>query len=304
MNNKIQSSEHIAETINRCHYNLKAETIVALIKEPNQIKTQINYTSCFNRSYRKDLYNTRYDKDKDVLDISISRNGFYDMLPEGLFHEDTVNNERNISISNLISSHKKQKKEEADARLFFNPFENHLFQFLVQIEKKEKSLLNNSHEFQNFFKDFWDMPLWIQDEEFFYLLRILPHNKQIKGNLNKTVQLLSHHLKKEITYNKTWIEFELPSLPKPHIIKLGHNFIMGNSSDQLPFFEFIIHDISDEELLKFSKGGYYYNFIKLFFDYLLPIELEYTIKPEPNYNQIKNNFGVLGHSTTLQISKN
>ncbi len=267
MNKLKLQPKHIAEAINKCPYNLKAEIIAALVSEMSETQLQANYTSSFNRPYKKDLHQVLYNNKKNEFNLLISRNGLYDMLPEGLFHQEKVTNDQNTSISTLISSYKKQKKEETDARLFFTPFENYLFQFLIQIEKKEKCLLNNSRKFQHFYKKFWDIPSWVKDEEFSFLLRILPYNNQIKGNLKKITQQLSRHLKKNISHEKSWIEIPLPTPHKNQSLILGKNFIIGNTTDKLPLVELIIYEVTDEELAKYSANGYYYKFIKLCLDY-------------------------------------
>ncbi len=306
MSNTKANPEQLAQTINKLQINLKAEVIGSLLSNIGIDKTSIqsNYTSSFNRSYRNDTYKAKYNSENDTLDLFISRNGLYDMLPEGLFHPEIIENNKKISVKNLLESHKKQKKEESEARLFFKPFENHIFQFFIKIEDKEKNLINNSHEFRSFFMQFWGLESWIKDEQFVFMLHILPYSKNIKGNINRITQLLSHHLQKEISFNRGWKEIHLSKHTKQQDLILGQNFIIGNTSDQLPCIEFNIYNISDQELHEYSKNGYYYKFISLYFEYLLPIELEYEINIKPNYKQAKNNFGILGHSTTLQILKN
>ncbi len=302
---KIKKKKLEQDTCN-LSINLKAEIVASLLTQKglSAKDMQVNYTSSFNRPYRKDLYFAQTDKDKNILNLFISRNGFYDMLPEGLSHPEIVESDKSISIKNLLSSYKKQKKEENSARLFFKPFENHMFQFLVQIEEKEKSLLNNSNEFKSFFRKFWDIEDWIQDEQFIFLMRILPYASRIKGNTNKIINLLSHHLNKKISIKKSWIEIKAPQEEFFINYTLGKDFIIGNSSDQLPFVQFIFHDIPDEDFNLYIQGGYFYNFTQVFFEYMLPIELEYEIKVNPNYTQHKEGFGILGHSSTLQFSKN
>ncbi len=306
MNKPDSTLNDLAESVCKLQHNLKAEVVASILYENglDPLKTFSNYTSSFNRTYRNDIYSAQYDKEKNILDLLISRNGLYDMLPEGLFHPEIIENDTNTSVKNFTSSYKKQKKEENQARLFFKPFENHLFNFQVDIENKEKSLLNNSHEFRQFFMQFWELESWITDEQFIFLLGVLPYTKQIKGNIKTICQILSHHLKKEITFKKTWIEINSTNDSLQDNLILGQNFVMGNTSDQLPFVEFLIHDISDNEIESYSKGGYFYRFIKLFFEYFLPIELEYNLKVKPNYKQTKSEFGILGHSSILQILKN
>ncbi len=306
MSNTDTHLEQVTQVINKLQLNLKAEVIGSLLSDAGIDKTSIqcNYTSSFNRPYRNDVHRANYNLENKTLDISISRNGLYDMLPEGLFHPETIENEKKISVKNLLKSHKKQKKEESEARLFFKPFENHIFQFLIKIEDKEKNLINNSHEFRSFFMQFWDLESWIRDEQFIFMLHTLPYCKNIKGNVKRIIQLLSHHLQKDITYNRGWKEINTPQKNQKQDVILGQNFIIGNGSDQLPLIDFNIYNISDQELPEYSINGYYYKFITLYFEYFLPIELEYEINVKPNYKQTKENFGILGHSTTLQILKN
>ncbi len=300
------NKELLTEKVNSLSVNLKAEVLTCLLTEagldPKNLQT--NFTSSFNRTFRNDLYKAEYNRDKQDVNLFISRNGFYDMLPEGLTHAEVVENSSSLSVKNLLSTYKKQKQEETEARLFFKPFENYLFNFLTQIENKEKSLLNNNNEFKNFFRKFWDIDERSRDEEFVFLLQILPYAANLKGNTKKIINLLSHHLNKRITSKKIWTEISLPIRQGDKHFILGQDFVMGNLSDQLPLIEFLIHDVTDTELESYSKNGYQYNFIQQFLEFFLPIELEYQIKINPNYEQIKSEFGILGHSTILQTTNN
>ncbi len=298
--------EHLARKANRLSVNLKAEVLSCLLNELglDSKSIQTNFTSSFNRTFRNDVYKAEYNEEKQEVNLFISRNGLYDMLPEGLSHAEVVENSPSISVKNLLSTYKKQKQEEKEARLFFKPFESYLFNFLTQIESKEKSLLNNNNEFKNFFRKFWDIDEKSDGKEFVFMLQILPYVASLKGNTKKAVDLLSNHLSKKITLKKMWIELALPKKSGNKQIILGQDFVMGNTSDQLPSIEFLIHDVTDTELESYSKGGYYYNFIQQFLEFFLPVELEYQIKVKPNYEQIKSEFGILGHSTLLQTTNN
>ena len=115
-------------------FDLKAEVLFgALLKSHvDDLNITINPKGLFYRKFSKDKMSINRDVlDTDVLNLDISRDGFYDVLPESISH-----NYRNTDLySNPVEEFKTRKKEEKDARNFFNPIENELFRFRYAIEK-------------------------------------------------------------------------------------------------------------------------------------------------------------------------
>ncbi|MCH5720992.1 hypothetical protein [Niabella hibiscisoli] len=60
------------------------------------------------------------------FEMALNRDGIYDLLPEGLFHQSKGNTRVN-SVQDAVEEHKQFKEEEKLARKFFTPLEQLLF---------------------------------------------------------------------------------------------------------------------------------------------------------------------------------
>ena len=128
--------EDIAQKLEDVNFDIKIEVLLAeLIKNFPELKNHFLITNKgqFTRNYRRDILQTStHNFDTTVLPyllIELSRDGFYDMLPEGVFHYPTASEVRQ-DVADMTREYKKKKKEEQEARVFFTPFENEfLFNF-------------------------------------------------------------------------------------------------------------------------------------------------------------------------------
>jgi len=302
----MQISENLINQINKTPINLKAEVVYAKLLELGLTDQDIliELKGAFRRPYSKDIAKSEIDKEVNKLKLQLSRNGIYDMLPEGIFHENTTVTTEKVSLSSFISSYKKQKKEEQQARLFFSPFENFIFKYLVDIELMEQKLVFNSNQFNTFFTTFWDLDNNLATNQILFLLNILPYATNIKGDLKNTIKILECYLEKEISFQISYHTLSYQYDIKTNYV-LGKNFIVGNTSDDLPYITFEIKNVSDSELINFLPNGNIRVFIERYFEYFIPIEFDYQIIIQPNFEQpLTGGFGVLGHSSQLQIIKN
>ena len=131
MSNTDTHLEQVTQVINKLQLNLKAEVIGSLLSDAGIDKTSIqcNYTSSFNRPYRNDVHRANYNLENKTLDISISRNGLYDMLPEGLFHPETIENEKKISVKTYLNLTKSKRKRSLKLVYFLNLLKITFFNF-------------------------------------------------------------------------------------------------------------------------------------------------------------------------------
>jgi len=88
-----EEAQDIYKELTDTYQNLKAEVFVTEILENSELDLadiDIFNQSTFSRSYRRDVIDFKidsYSRDTDKLQFHIARNGLYDTLPEGLFHD-------------------------------------------------------------------------------------------------------------------------------------------------------------------------------------------------------------------------
>ncbi|MFA9371100.1 MAG: hypothetical protein ACERIH_05275 [Labilibaculum antarcticum] len=284
-------------------FNLKAEIIASQLYDRGVTSENltIHMNSSFNRPFRRDVEKAQLgiDDEWDQVTLLLSRNGIYDLLPEGVVHESNQGNGKE-NIQQLIQHHQKQKREEKEARLFFKPFENELFAILVRIERQEADLLKNQdRQFQSFLIRFWDINQDLTDSQKQFLLKVAPLAYSVKGNIAKICKILQVFLSKPVSYKRVYSCVISNILQKNKEIILGHNFIVGNSTEELPSIQFQVEGVKENEVKDYLKGGFIHKFIMEFLEYLLPAEYELEVICKTNRSYTPIGFGVLGYSSVL-----
>jgi len=117
-------------------FDVKAELLFDALLKNGALNDDIiiKNNGLFYRKYSKDILKVTTDiNDPDILNIDLSRDGIYDVLPESITHNYRGNDEQD----DPVQEYKKRRKEEKEARRFYNPLENELFRFRHEIEKYE-----------------------------------------------------------------------------------------------------------------------------------------------------------------------
>ncbi|MDM8162079.1 hypothetical protein QUH73_19835 [Labilibaculum sp. K2S] len=291
------------QDINGLPFNLKAEIVANLLFDsgvsPENLMIQMN--SAFNRPFRRDVEKARLgmNEERGQVNLLLSRNGIYDLLPEGVIHERNEGSGKE-SVQQLIQLHQKQKREEREARSFFKPFENELFRILVKIEQQEVSLLKNQdHQFQSFLVGFWDIHRGLEECQKQFLLKLAPLAYSLKGNLRKICKVLQVFLNKSVSYKKSLICIKSQEKKRGNEITLGRNFIVGDTTEELPMVRFLIEGVVEKEIKDYLEGGSIHKFILEIMEYLLPVEYEFDFKCKTDQEFSSPGFGVLGYSSVL-----
>src|ERR1039457_2548459 len=136
--------EQVVNSVNRLLNDIRAEAVAADIIEKgmNPADIVIINDGSFRRNFSRDInYGEviNLDNGQQVLGLHITRDGLYDSLPEGVFHEQSI--EPLTSGHDMAKLSKSQKTEEKYARKFLLPFENEIFYHRIQLEIEEKNLL-------------------------------------------------------------------------------------------------------------------------------------------------------------------
>lgn len=185
----------LADRIKRMHEDIRAEVIVSdLLAGGVHIDDlfmrfigQLKRPRCQDIS---DVQVVRDEGNREQLKITLNRDSIYDTLPEGLFHQPNTD-ESAVSVSAMVDEYKQQQQEEAEARLFFAPFENELFvqrTFIESEEFRQLFRIQQSHLESEVLKQF-GIDAELPREFTSKLVRILPYISQITGDLLQTEQI-------------------------------------------------------------------------------------------------------------------
>jgi len=250
--------------------DIKAEAIILELQkstELNEADFLVKNKGAFNRAYKRDTI--KYDSLDEKLVLNLSRNGIYDTLPEGVFHENDENGDSYHSLR------KKKKQEEEDARLLFTPLENEFFNQLLKVEEKEKSLYDNFYDLNSdFLLHFWNLKEEKQEANkyFLKLVRLLPYSHKIAGNERLMALSLEQVLEEKVTFKKSFTSEKV--YLKNSEKKLGVNFVTdsGYSEISTPLYKVTIGPIKNVQA--FFDNKEILSFLEVFYSYFIPLEFK------------------------------
>lgn len=306
---------NLATHITSLKNDIRAEVIINnLLKNGDIDESQyvIFKQGQFARAFRYDVLDSGivdYDLDANqILNIVLSRDSFYDMLPENLTHA-ARNDAPEKDVDGMIKEYRIQKKQEKAARLFFQPFENDIFGHGVQIEGFEQDFLSDLNGFlvPEMFYDFWgiskDLPPLLVSK----FIRILPYAYKIVGNIDLACEILSSLIEEKVStntrdYQKYRDEDQSILLGEA---RLGLELITGNSYDDYSsHFNLQIGPLENSGFSEYIHEGAMKKFTDLFYEYFFPIEVEIEttiLLPEAkeNFEFSTHQNSVLGYNTRI-----
>jgi hypothetical protein len=215
------------------------------------------------------------------VNLFVNRNGIYDLLPKGLFHQ-PQNRMNNISPAQAIEEYKLQKQIEQDSRLFFLPFEQELYRLLLLLEAEER---NSIFDLQNMFRsevyiNFWNIPDFFDERQTCTLLYILPLAGSIVGNHMLT------KLSLESILNDRFEIIESPPLnhtvpetgpEELNNVYLGADFVIGDNYREVSSgLDIYIHPTEADDIISYLEGGQKQKMLQFLLDYFIPFDCDAT----------------------------
>ena len=257
----------------------KAETKIAEMLYNGELyieQLSIYHQGTFKRNYSLDLIFSQNDIETQELTIFLNREGLYDMLPEGLFHE--VKPNRNTK--DYLRNSKRFREEEKAARRFFLPLEQEFFRQRLWLESIElHTTLNHvSLETETYYKNFWGL-----DEGMFTskqcrtLLAILPHLNDLVGNVDAIAHCLEIiiELPVSVEMSDECETFESEDGFMLANTNLGSDSTLGSrwKWDE-PVINVNIGPISSSRLIDFLPETEGDSILKKLYGYFFPVEAE------------------------------
>ncbi|MFA6056723.1 MAG: hypothetical protein WC756_00890 [Taibaiella sp.] len=192
------------------YFLLKAEALCAELMA-NGVSFDdliIKHSGSFRKSYRNDIEIAEHAKDgSEQVIIEINRDGIYDKLPEGLFHQ-TRGGSNTAGLKGMVGEYRRYREEERQARKFFQPIEQEFFRYAVMVEEGERKLqygiLNGNLE-SDFYR-FWNIDQSLPKKPASVLVLIMPWIRQIKGDMQLTAKALSMILAKPVQVEERIVE--------------------------------------------------------------------------------------------------
>lgn len=225
---------------------------------------------------------------KEYVIIKTPREGIYDMLPEGLFHNPS-SHKSTTTEKEIIKTIKQRKEEEQNARKFFLPFEasiNYLRLEMALYENKLDKRINYDN-LLHIFSDYWEIFEYLDARQSDIFLNLIPilHDLRDDHPVIETILEMMFQLPVQLTLRR-----QLPLHPSEPILSklgdrnLGVDFTTGNELYDEGVDEILIKfgPVSNEEFQQFTPGRTKHKMLELLCDYLLPVHLDIITEFELN----------------------
>jgi hypothetical protein len=202
----------------------------------------------------------------------------YDALPEGFVHSLNENN-ADKSVGQMIREHKHQKRQEAEARNFFTPFENEIFHYRTKIESVERDFLYklNGSKPLEFFYDFWGLPHIYPAILVSKFIQLLPYAYKIVGDIDLACRCLASIIEEKVSFTTTTSK-EYSEEGEQIVLgenRLGVDFISGNNyMDYSLYVTIEIGPIVNKPFQNYINDGEIKIFIDCFCEHFFPMEVE------------------------------
>ncbi len=284
----MKDLEKIVTSINNLRHDIKAEAIIGDILENglelNDIVTV--QEGLFKRRFKPDVSHAdinTLNNGQEVIEVCVTRDGIYDALPEGIFHQQS--SETTSAGRQMATESKKQRLEEIDARKFFLPLENEIFYQRVVLEMEERRVLNQFSEnlFDDIFPEFYNLDKSLPQRYLSRLVLLLHFSHLVAGKPELTARILEIIIEENVHVNlinsiTNDIDESQQDVPKPCTLnsaQLGVDFICGqhfNNSGQ--GLEFVIGPLKNTSVEDYLENGQNKKFLECFYGYFIPVEID------------------------------
>lgn len=268
----------------------------------------------FQRAYHNDVTGAEFHEDEwlnGMIHVQLSRPGFYDMLPEGLFFQPAgVEYNNAMGVPEMAALYRWNRTREKGVRRFFQPFEHAGFYQQLQLEEEEKSLLRELEKgaLHRYFRTFWDLPAEMDDNAAGYLILLIPYAHRIVGCLSFMQRCLALLLDETVEIRVmpptvTLIEGQLGLGGQT----LGNDMVCGSSFfEGYPVYKYIIGPLEQEKVSAYLPEGDRYIVLETFNRFFVPAEAGTVTEIEIDRTRTEmrlepGNEPLLGYSSILTV---
>lgn len=292
---KIAYFEEENHYFNRYETDFKAEVVASGLKEQGYDleRTLVLRQGDIRRGFSKDIESIRPEYSQydltDYLHIYVNRKSLYDELPEGIFHRNVYQKDKN-SKEEVLDEIRIHREEEFFARQFFRPFEITLDYMLVSFQNKERRMdkMNVYRDFVDAFVSQWPILELLSVEKAVMFVRMLAYIEEITGNLEKVSECMTILMDVPLKVRqgeKCVTEVDRNMLPQLGKARLGDNMVLGHTFDDGTFRILIeIGPLSARKMESFLPGAINYQVLNQLKDMFLPgdkdIQIRYIIRQE------------------------
>ncbi|QCW99888.1 hypothetical protein FGM00_07160 [Aggregatimonas sangjinii] len=273
---KTVSPYDIRQEVFDLGFDLKAETFISYLEHETEL--DISLTDFFKRRFSKDITAINENLEKDgVIDVLLSRRGFYNIFPERFFHSTYSSTPY---VETMVADYNGRKIEEENARKFFKPLETEFFLQRVDIETAEDRTFRSlgSPELVRFLMDLWKIDQKIPQRMAAKILKTMPFMYKIAGNMPLLKLILENIIEEHLVIEHDFASIGAETFHEPW--QLGVNMATaGKPKTFLPKYIFTIDKISrPDEIGDYLPQGKLIAVVNFFLEHTLPYESEFEVR--------------------------
>lgn len=273
---------------------VNAETIIDVLRERYGIgNILVQFSGAFKKNYEREIKNyeevvhtlQKYGHEGAVILFVLSRNGFYDTLPEALFHEtDRFIRRKENEIPEFNQEFEAQVHEVTNARRFFMPFENHLFHTRLVIHRLFNDMYHRSYEFLA--DHMFDLPAGTKMKPYYVrLMEILIFYSSVKTHPDRITRAMEYIFDSriDVKHKKVRILQSFDSLRYRNFLgsmRISENSLCGRGAYIIQIIRQCTLFVDDYMLRLILHGDEFNKFFDCLKDFLFPVsdETEISIK--------------------------
>ena len=272
-----------AERLNHLPIDLRAEVVLADMLEDGVSPDDliVNPVGLFKRAFARDIDQVRWVESQSTaqrwLQIDLNRNGLYDLLPEGVFHQPT-SPDASASTETTLREMAIQQERERAARRFFLPIEQEFFRQRIRIEQEQRAFLFGTDALlpDDVLGWFWALPDFLTATQRKRLLYLLPVIHQMAGHLVAMETCFGQLIEERVALqldapDKAFIHHDLSALGQ---WQLGSDSVFdGWLYDGEPLLRITVYIDRSDRLIDYLPDGNGQRLIDWLAGYLVPLEV-------------------------------
>lgn len=258
------------------------------------------------RQTDKEVVDVEYKQDyegngRDVWLIKANRQGIYDQLPEGMFHDSSGMAEN--SKEAIVHSFRRQNMQERLIRKFFSFYEAEAEYTRVDIQLAELRYdrPDKHRAFVDTMSGLWPVVRDMDSRTAMLFIRTVPYIAQIRGSYGQTAQAISmitgHSVRIEDGFRSHTPQVKSVRLAE---MKLGVNSALRGAVS-VPCAKVSVTP-NRANLAELVPGKTQYGVLKTLLDVFLPNEVDYEIAVKPSEEDYTSRLGDKNHPCILGVN--
>ena len=282
------------DILNKIESDYKVEMIATqlLIENLDFSKIIVDRLSNASRTYTKDVYRSYEDVSQHSMDkytiFESHRQSIYETLPENVFHPPTLGG-LGKPQEEIVEEIKKQRNKEAEARIFFKPFEQEgpyleMFALMLELMYEKKGTYNNLY---CLFEQGWPVLRKLPYHTALSFIYILPILNEVRGDRTWTEKCLSYLTDFPIEIRESYGHDPIDRKMEGFVLREAHlgidSTFLGNQNDGLPSWDIYIGPVPKDLIVSVLPQSYFEELLDIFEEHFIPtnIFVRYFIQSEP-----------------------